>query len=187
MKNLKKFNEITDYHNMDNYYEVEPGRWVPKGTLSSGKKPDNKSHIEFLSTFINDLKGLYESIIKTGVCGEEQVKFIEELYEINKRNSSISEGKTMKSTTDKDTDVRKENFRKTISSLIKSKGCDTKTVGDDFEIHCGEDHIGQVIFRDKFVGVKKKGVKFTDEFKYDELGKIKAKVSEIIKACKDNK
>jgi hypothetical protein len=101
------------------------------------------------------------------------------------KNFDLFEGKTMKSTTDKDTDVRKENFRKTISSLIKSKGCDTKTVGDDFEIHCGEDHIGQVIFRDKFVGVKKKGVKFTDEFKYDELGKIKAKISEIIKACKD--
>lgn len=39
------------------------------------------------------------------------------------KNFDLFEGKTMKSTTDKDTDVRKENFRKTISSLIKSKGC----------------------------------------------------------------
>jgi hypothetical protein len=37
------------------------------------------------------------------------------------------------------------------------------------------------MFRDEYVGIKKQGVKFTDEFGYNELGKIKSKLSDIIK------
>ena len=42
------------------------------------------------------------------------------------------------------------------------------------------------MFRDDYVGVKKQGVKFTDEFEYTEsgMGKIKSKLTEIIKSCK---
>jgi hypothetical protein len=40
------------------------------------------------------------------------------------------------------------------------------------------------MFRDDYVGVKKQGVKFTDEFEYTEFGKIKSKLTEIIKSCK---
>ena len=92
----------------------------------------------------------------------------------------LFEGKTMKSVNDKDTDVRKENFRKTITDLAKSKKCTTKVVGDDLEIHCDDEHIAQIMFRDDYVGVKKQGNKFVDKFKYTDLGKIKAKLNDIL-------
>ena len=43
------------------------------------------------------------------------------------------------------------------------------------------DTILQVMFRQDYIGLKKTGAKFTDEFKYDELGKIKSKIGEIVK------
>ena len=77
---------------------------------------------------------------------------------------------------------KKDDFRTKIKDLVKSKGLDTKQVGNDIEILHNKVMIAQVMFRDEYVGVKKKGVKFADEFKYTELGKIKAKVGDI---CKD--
>ena len=57
-------------------------------------------------------------------------------------------------------------------------------VGNDFEIHFKDEMIMQVMFRDDYIGVKKHGVKFPDEFKYNQLGQIKSKVNEIIKDAK---
>ena len=37
------------------------------------------------------------------------------------------------------------------------------------------------MLRDDYIGVKKKGAKFTDEFDYTELGKIKSKINDIVK------
>lgn len=104
-----------------------------------------------------------------------------------KKFEDILEGKTFKDVNKKyptkewDPD-KKEDFRKTIQDLVKSKGKKVNKVGNDFEI-LGEDKevIAQILFRNDYVGVKKKGVKFVDEFKYNELGKIKSKIVEIIK------
>lgn len=103
---------------------------------------------------------------------------------------SLNEGVAEKSvrTKDKKTEVKadkKDSFRKKIKDVIESnKDCKTKQVGDDLEIHCCDEHIAQVMLRDDYVGVKKVGNKFPKEFGYEELGKIKAEISSIIKSCK---
>lgn len=76
---------------------------------------------------------------------------------------------------------KKADFREKIEDMVKSKGFKTKQVGNDIEIHKDGDMVAQVMFRSDYVGVKKKGVKFVDEFEYTELGKIKSKISEILK------
>ena len=103
---------------------------------------------------------------------------------------SLNEGVAEKSvrTKDKHTEVKsdkKDSFRKKIKDIIESnKDCKTKQVGDDLEVHCCDDHIAQVMFRADYVGVKKVGNKFPKEFGYEELGKIKAEISSIIKSYK---
>jgi hypothetical protein len=47
----------------------------------------------------------------------------------------IREGKTDKSTKEKDLDVKMENFRDKIKDFLKSKNCTVKQVGTDFEVH----------------------------------------------------
>jgi hypothetical protein len=104
--------------------------------------------------------------------------------------SWLGEGVAEKSvrTKDKHTEVKadkKDSFRKKLKDIIESnKDCKTKQVGDDLEIHCCDEHIAQVMFRSDYVGVKKVGNKFPKEFGYEELGKIKAEISSIIKSCK---
>jgi hypothetical protein len=78
---------------------------------------------------------------------------------------------------------KKDQLRKSVEDHIKNKECKTKQVGDDFEIHFDGEHIGQVMFRDEKITVKKKGEKFGEEFKYNELGKIKAEITSVIKDC----
>ena len=105
------------------------------------------------------------------------------------KNFELFEGKAFKATATKDkkkawdTD-QKEAFREKVASHAKSQDCKTKQVGNDLEIHCGEDHIAQVMFRDDYVGIKKQGVKFTDEYEYTQLGDIKKALTKIIKDCK---
>jgi len=98
----------------------------------------------------------------------------------------LFEGKThdvSKKIHSKDLD-KKEEFRLKIKSHVKSQGMRTKYVGNDLEVICDGDMICQVMFRDGYVGIKKSGHKFIDEFEYSELGKIKSKITEIIKNCK---
>lgn len=103
---------------------------------------------------------------------------------------SVNEGVAEKSvrTKNKHTEIKadkKDSFRKKIKDIIEShKDCKTKQVGDDLEVHCCDEHIAQVMFRSDYVGVKKVGNKFPKEFGYEELGKIKAEISSIIKDCK---
>jgi hypothetical protein len=103
---------------------------------------------------------------------------------------SVNEGVAEKSvrTKDKHTELKtdkKDAFRKKVKDLVTSqKDCKVKQTGDDFEVHCSDEHIAQVMFRSDYVGVKKVGNKFPKEFGYEELGKIKAEISSIIKSCK---
>lgn len=81
---------------------------------------------------------------------------------------------------------KKENFRTEVKNLVKShKEFSIEQVGNDFSISKGDNHIIQVMFRDDYVGIKKAGNKFADEFKYNELGKLKSKINEILKSKKD--
>lgn len=105
------------------------------------------------------------------------------------QNFDLFEGRTFKDTKKPhakkawDPD-KKADFREKIEDHVKSQGLKTKKVGNDIEIHHDDKMIAQVMFRDSYVGVKEKGAKHTDEFEYTELGKIKSKVSEIIKSSK---
>ena len=80
---------------------------------------------------------------------------------------------------------KKIDFKNQIKNHVKSQRLETKEVGNDLEILFRGDVVAQVMFRNDYVGVKAKGEKFVDEFKYTELGKIKSAVSSIIKKCKN--
>ena len=72
-------------------------------------------------------------------------------------------------------------FKDMIESHIKSLGAKVKKVGNDFEIHSKDDHIGQVMFRKDYIGVQKTGNKFPQEFEYTQLKKVKDKITELLK------
>lgn len=94
--------------------------------------------------------------------------------------TSFNEGKTMKASKSKDSDVKIEEFRETIENFLKNfKDAKVKKVGTDLEINL-EDAKVQVMFRKEFVGVKKVGEK-AEEFKYTELGKIKTEIKKQLK------
>ena len=96
----------------------------------------------------------------------------------------FNEGRTMKASKEKDSDVKKDAFRDKIESHFKSLKCKYKQVGDDFEAECEVSKDGdsiQVMFRPDYIGLKKKGDKHTQEFKYTELGKVKSEISKLLK------
>jgi len=81
---------------------------------------------------------------------------------------------------------KKENFRTEVKNLVKShKDFEMKQVGNDFSISKDGEHILQVMFRDDYVGIQKTGNKFPKEFEYNELGKIKKEIGDILKSKKD--
>lgn len=110
--------------------------------------------------------------------------------ELNDLENKLVEGKTFKDTKKLypkkvwDAD-KKIDFKTQIKNHVKSQRLETKEVGNDLEILFRGDVVAQVMFRNDYVGVKAKGEKFVDEFKYTELGKIKSTVSSIIKKCKN--
>lgn len=93
---------------------------------------------------------------------------------------TFNEGKTMKASKSKDSDVKVEQFRDTIENFLKGlKDVKVKTVGTDLEVN-SEDVKVQVMFRKDYVGVKKSGEK-AEDFKYTELGKIKSEIKKHLK------
>jgi hypothetical protein len=72
-------------------------------------------------------------------------------------------------------------FQDMIESHIKSLGAKVKKVGNDFEIHSKDEHVGQVMFRKDYIGVQKTGNKFPQEFEYVQLKKVKDKITELLK------
>lgn len=92
----------------------------------------------------------------------------------------IQEGKTDKSIKEKDVDVKIERFQDTTKDFLKSHDCKVKQVGNDFEIHCDGEHVGQVMFRKDGITVKKEGTKFGKEFDFNELGKVKSEIKKLI-------
>lgn len=102
---------------------------------------------------------------------------------------SLNEGATEKAAKRKDKNIeinpdKIEIMRKKVKDHIVSQGCETRRTGDDFEVHLNGEHIAQVMFRKDYIGVKKVGNKFPKELGYDELGKVKIELSNIIKSCK---
>ena len=106
-------------------------------------------------------------------------KFIDYIFE------GIAEKAVRVKDKNKDTNPsRKENFRKKIADYTKSHGCKSRQIGDDLEISLDGDRLLQAMFRNDYVGIKKEGGKFTKKFNFNEFGKIKAELSDIIKSKK---
>lgn len=87
----------------------------------------------------------------------------------------------------------KEYFGEDKIDLIKAKvkehvksldDVELGSVGNDFVIEVGGDKVGEIMFRDKYVGLRKEGQKFVDELGYNELGKIKFKINAIVNSHK---
>lgn len=76
----------------------------------------------------------------------------------------------------------KETFRKKVEDHVKSQGGSVKLVGNDFELFISKEKIGQVMFRNEYIGIKKQGDKFINEFTYKQLGEIKKELTSIIKS-----
>lgn len=101
--------------------------------------------------------------------------------------TKVKEGNTFKAVKDKYSDkvwdVKKtESFKLKVENYVKSLNIKSVKVGNDLEIRKDDNLLCQVLFRNDYVGIKKSGNKFVDEFKYEEFGKIKSKISEIIKS-----
>ena len=169
MKNIKKFNEI--HFQGGNYENGDTHSYTEVDNLDKKYSFTKEQLYDFVCNFV-------------GASGFS----IEDVEEELERLESVSEGKAFKASKNPYGNVTKEDkkdqLRKAVEDHIKDKECKTKKVGDDFEIHCDGEHIGQVMFRDEKITVKKQGEKFGKEFKYNELGKIKAEVTSVIKDCK---
>jgi hypothetical protein len=57
-------------------------------------------------------------------------------------------------------------------------------VGSDFVIKVDGEKVAEIMFRDRYVGLRKEGQKFVDELGYNELGKIKFKINAIVNSFK---
>lgn len=174
MKHLKSFKEEID---SSSYDEVEPGKFVPKGTRYQDKKYSftKEQLYDFVCNFVG-ASGFSIEDIENGL----------DTFDFN-YSSIHNEGKAEKAAKNpygnKTKEDKKDQLRKAVEDHIKTKDCKVKQVGDDFEIHCDDKHIGQVMFRNDVITVKKKGEKFGKDFKYNQLGKIKAEITSIIKDC----
>lgn len=108
--------------------------------------------------------------------------------------TKVKEGKTYKSTkSPKDKTIGKEglkltnriqSFQEKVESHVYGLGARVKQVGNDFELHYGGEHIAQIMFRDNYIGIKKTGAKYPDEFDYTQLGDIKSKLTDLIKTAR---
>lgn len=79
---------------------------------------------------------------------------------------------------------KKVDFKHKIKNHVKSLDASTKEVGNDLEIICDGEMIAQVMFRDSYIGIKRPDDRFVDELKYSDLGKIRSKITSIIKNYK---
>jgi hypothetical protein len=99
--------------------------------------------------------------------------------------TKVKEGKAFQASRNQ----RKDNTKYDKSDQMKLNvithaksfmGTKIKEVGNDIEIIQLGDRLAQVMFRDKYVGVKGEGSKFANEYSYSELGKIKKDITNII-------
>lgn len=167
-KKVEKFKK--EYPNGFKFSEVKK-KLIESVEKNFAKATDEKKKedLEWLLKKISEYK-----IVKTS--GRYNVEILDDLIV-----ESLNEGRTEKASKSKDSEVKVDEFRTTIKNFLKGKDCKVKQVGDDFEIHCDEKHVAQVMFRKDLVTVKKVGVKFGKDFKYNELGKIKSEISNVIK------
>jgi hypothetical protein len=104
--------------------------------------------------------------------------------------SSFNEGKTFRANKK---GYSKEHLGEDKINLIKDKvkehiksieGVKISNIGNDFVIRIDGNKVAEIMFRDRYIGLRKEGQKFVDELGYNELGKIKFKINDIINSHK---
>ena len=88
------------------------------------------------------------------------------------------EGAIMKASKSRDK-AEIESVRDKVENLLKSSNKKFKQVGDDLAIIEDDKTVAEIMFRSDYIGVKKSGSKFADEFGYDEFGKVKKAISNL--------
>ena len=91
----------------------------------------------------------------------------------------IQEGSVDKLNKTKDFEVRLEKSQVHVKTFLKNKDCKVKQVGNDFEVHSGDNTI-QIMFRKDGIKIKKEGEKFSKEFDFNEMGKIKSELNKML-------
>ena len=76
--------------------------------------------------------------------------------------------------------IKDEAFREKVQNVVQSFGGTTKQVGSDLEVHMDDERVAQVIFRPTHIGIARADAKYFDEFSFNEFGKVKSKLSEIL-------
>lgn len=107
--------------------------------------------------------------------------------------NSFNEGKAFKANKK---GYSKEHLGEDKIDLIKAKvkehiksieGAKIGSVGNDYVIEFEGDKVAEVMFRDRYIGLRREGQKFVDELGYNELGKIKSKINTIVKSFESDK
>lgn len=99
------------------------------------------------------------------------------------RFESYNEGKTFRA--NKGSDNKIELIKSKVKEHINSiDDVEIGNVGNDITISIDGNKVGEIMFRDNYIGLRKEGQKFVDELGYNELGKIKFKINSMINSAK---
>ena len=129
-----------------------------------------------------DMKALKDMLSNKKASGKIMNFNDFEKKDITTKVTKVKEGRAYdvtKKGTKETHDISK--FQDMIEAHIKSLGAKVKKVGNDFEIHSKDEHVGQVMFRKDYISFKKTGNKFPQEFEYTQLKKVKDKITELLK------
>lgn len=143
----------------------------------TGKKSRNKR------MDIKALKDIFSKKKDTKMGQKRVMSFDDYLRKDITNVTKIKEGKASKAT--RNPNDQSSNFKSTIQSHIKSFGGYVKTIGDDFEMYFNDEMLAQIMFRPGFIGFRETHEKFAKEYKLNELGKIKSRITSIFKEKRD--
>lgn len=93
----------------------------------------------------------------------------------------INEGVTDRSNRTKDMEVKKQLMRTKILEHLKSfTELEIEEIGNDLAVSIDGELLIEIMFRDNYVGIRKTGYKYVDELGYNELGKMRFKITKIL-------
>lgn len=144
----------------------------------TGKKSRNKR------MDIKALKDIFSKKKDNTKMGQKRVMSFDDYLKKDITSvTKVKEGKAFKAT--RNPNEQSSNFKSTIQSHIKSFGGYVKTIGDDFEMYFNDEMLAQIMFRPGFIGFRETHEKFATEYKLNELGKIKSRITSIFKEKRD--
>ena len=165
MKNLKKFNEKSEKTAISNFPHI-------------AKEESEKRERRIKRSQEEDPDGMYS---RDDERYDDDSSSAGGWQDGMGKPSWLGEGRTEKASKEKDSDVKLDDFRTKVKDFLKGKDCKVNQIGDDFEVHCDNEHIAQVMFRKDKMTVKKEGAKFGKDFNYNQLGDVKKELTSLLK------